>query len=241
VKQLPNEVYLNDLMLGDRRTFMGETSIRVLEKRLGIQRDATLTYQNSYRNTTFNSGYYNNSAVRGGYNNNPNSGIPFKRNAEPPTYNIGRQSHDQHKRVKTGNDHYDMGRQQPYDMGKQPYEQQKQSYDPFDPFGRFSRQPQQHRGRGQPERGHPGRGHQERGHPGRGHPGMGYPPSPYGNQMYPNNLPRRDPNERANLRPPPTTHYSNFDNERPPARHSIQDKRDKKNDDANRFSGFDNK
>lgn len=191
-------------MLGDRRTFMGETSIRVLENRLGIQRDRTLTYQNSYRNNNFNSGYYNNGAVRGGHDNNANSGVPYNRNAERPAYNLGRQSHEQHKRVKTGNDQYDM---------------EKQPYDPYDPFRLYSRPPPQPRGP----------------------PVRGYPPNPYGHQMYPQNPPMRNPNEVVNLRPPPTTSYSNFDGGRPPVRHSIQDKREKKNDDANRFSGFDNK
>lgn len=107
VRELAKEVDSNDLMLGDRRTFMGEQSIRVLERRLGIQRDQTLTYQNSYRRNQFASGHYNDYAVRGGYDYNPNSGVPVKRAPEIPAYQLGRQSYQQHKRVKTGNEEYD--------------------------------------------------------------------------------------------------------------------------------------
>mmetsp|Transcript_892 Transcript_892/g.853 ORF Transcript_892/g.853 Transcript_892/m.853 type:complete len:192 (-) Transcript_892:13-588(-) len=92
-------------MLGDRRTFLGEASIRVLERKLGIQRDQTLIYQNSYSRNQFSSGYYNDSNLRGGHNNNPNSGVPVKRQPEAPAYQLGRQSYQQHKRVKTGEDY----------------------------------------------------------------------------------------------------------------------------------------
>ena len=111
-KEMPKEVVQSDLMQGDRRTFMGETSIRVLERRLGIERDKTLKYQNSHRRDHFSSGYYNDSNVRGGYGQNPNSGIPYRRRAEQPTYRLGRQSQDQHKRVRTGEGQYDYRRPQ---------------------------------------------------------------------------------------------------------------------------------
>ena len=106
VKEMPKEVDRGDLMLGDRRTFLGESSIRVLETRLGIQRDQTLIYQNSYTRNTFSSGYYNDSSLRGGHDNNQSSGVPYKRPAESP-YRLGRQSYQQNKRIKTGDDFND--------------------------------------------------------------------------------------------------------------------------------------
>lgn len=124
-KALPSEVSPHDLMRGDRRTFMGESSIRVLENKLGIERDKTLTYQNSYRRNNLASGHYNDSAVRGGYNTN--TGAPYKRQAEVPTYQLGRQPYDHHKRMKTGEERHEQHR--------------RPNYDPFNPYGGNSRGP----------------------------------------------------------------------------------------------------
>lgn len=211
-------------MLGDRRTFMGETSIRVLERRLGIQRDQTLTYQTSYRRNQFASGYYNDYAVRGGYDYNPNSGVPVKRTPEIPAYQLGRQSYQQHKRVKTGNEEYD------YTM---------QTYHSASSYGLPYGAPPMPPASGMrypPSAGMP--------------PSGGMPPYPNANP--PNMMPLRNPNEMVSLRPPPPTQYANFDrNDRGQGRNSIQERREGKRDPrdnrdnrdsrdnrGNRFSGL---
>lgn len=205
VKELPKEVDRGDLMLGDRRTFLGETSIRVLETKLGIQRDQTLIYQNTYTRNQFSSGYYNDASLRGGHNNNPNSGVPYKRTAEQASYQLGRQSYQQHKRVKTGDDYSDYSAPKP---------------------------------------------------PQYGYSGGCYPVAGYqyyqSNTNYPAaanqssynsyNMPPRGPNEYAQYRPPPTTHYSNFDRNRRPRedRNTVQDRRDFKRHN-NRFQDYDDR
>ena len=111
VRELMKEVTQTDLMQGDRRTFLSEASIRVLESKLGIQRDPTLTYQNSYGRGRFSSGYYNDSAMRGGHNNHP-TGFPVKRRPEIPTYQLGTRTYDNnYKRSKhTENQFHDSSR-----------------------------------------------------------------------------------------------------------------------------------
>lgn len=87
-------------MQGDRRTFLGEMPLRILESKLGIQRDPTLTYQNQYNRGRYSSGYYNDSSVRGGYDYNPNSGVPVKRGPDMPAYQLGTRSYHDDKRAK---------------------------------------------------------------------------------------------------------------------------------------------
>jgi len=183
-KEFPKEIEMSDLMQGDRRTFLGEMSLRVLERKLGIQRDPTLTYQSSYNSGMFSSGYYNDTSVRGGYNNNPNSGVPVKRPPEAPAYQLGTQSYNEIKRVKTGNDSYDYNRQYQRYPGQIP---NSYGYMPAYPSG--PRYP-------------PPNGYS---------PINRYPAS---NQSYPpNSIPMQDPNTIVQLRPPPITQFSNFDSQ----------------------------
>lgn len=208
VKELPKEVDSGDLELGDRRTFLGETSIRVLETKLGIQRDQTLIYQNSYSRNQLTSGYYNDGSLRGGHNNNQNSGVPYKRTAEQSSYQLGRQSYQQHKRVKTGDNYSDYSApnssQYGYTGGCYPvagyqYYQSNSNYPPTTNQLAYNT-----------------------------------------NNSY--NIPLRSPNETVQIRPPPTTQYSNFDRNRRPRqdRDSVQDKRDYKRYN-NRFQDYDDK